>query len=162
MQNDIDTDTDALEVIFTYSMTAARLARYLEKTLIVGALTKSINKISEAVAGLLGNSHALRPEGAPRLDSEPDERGEPGEPGDDEFNVVNAVDDLRQLVARTAALATAAESLFDEVLWGEDDGNSRQLERLAHLVGATAEATRAAMAVGDGLAVELAMAQQGA
>jgi ABC-type transporter Mla subunit MlaD len=72
------------------------------------------------------------------------------------FNVANAVDDLRQLVAKADALAHAAENLFDQVIWVEDGDDRRRLERLAHLVGATAEAVQAAAEAGDELAVELA------
>jgi hypothetical protein len=146
-------DTETLETILSYSMTAARLARYLGDTIIVDALTKSINEITCKVAGLIGKPYTPRPEGEPTLD------GEVGEP---EFTVASAVDDLRQLVARADALATAAESLFNEVIWDEDDGDSRPLERLAHLVGATSAAVRAAMAVGDGLAIELSIQRLGA
>lgn len=72
------------------------------------------------------------------------------------FNVTNAVDDLRQLVARADALAHATENLFEQVIWVEDGDDRRRLERLAHLVGATAEAVQAAVEAGDELAVELA------
>jgi hypothetical protein len=72
------------------------------------------------------------------------------------FNVTEAVDDLRQLVAKADALAHATENLFEQVIWVEDGDDRRRLERLAHLVGATAEAVQAAVEAGDELAVELA------
>jgi ABC-type transporter Mla subunit MlaD len=72
------------------------------------------------------------------------------------FSVANAVDDLRQLVAKADALAHATENLFEQVIWVEDGDDRRRLERLAHLVGATAEAVQAAVEAGDELAVELA------
>jgi hypothetical protein len=72
------------------------------------------------------------------------------------FNVTGAVDDLRQLVAKADALAHATENLFEQVIWVEDGDDRRRLERLAHLVGATAEAVQAAVEAGDELAVELA------
>jgi len=97
-------------------------------------------------------------------------------PGPDapRFDVVSAVDDLRQLVARADAMASAAEDLFDRLTWdcdgsddtddtdtgddgddqGDDDGD-RPLERLAHLMGATAEAVRAAARAGDQIAADL-------
>jgi hypothetical protein len=94
-------------------------------------------------------------------------------PGSDapRFDVVSAVDDLRQLVARADAIASAAEDLFDRLIWdcdgsddadtgdngegyGDDDGD-RPLERLAHLMGATAEAVRAAARAGDQIAATL-------
>ena len=81
-----------------------------------------------------------------------------------EFHVTNAVDDLRQLVAKADALAHAAEDLFERVLWveGDDDEDRRRMERLAHLVGATAEAVEAAVEAGDELAARLAKHQLGA
>jgi ABC-type transporter Mla subunit MlaD len=72
------------------------------------------------------------------------------------FNVANAVDDLRQLVAKADALAHASEDLFDQVIWVADDDDRRRLERLAHLVGATAEAVEAAVEAGADLATKLA------
>jgi hypothetical protein len=72
------------------------------------------------------------------------------------INVTEAVDDLRQLVAKADALAHATENLFEQVIWVEDGDDRRRLERLAHLVGATAEAVQAAVEAGDELAVELA------
>jgi hypothetical protein len=72
------------------------------------------------------------------------------------FNVTDAIDDLRQLVAKADALAHATENLFEQVIWVEDGDDRRRLERLAHLVGATAEAVQAAVEAGDELAVELA------
>ncbi|MEO7730297.1 MAG: hypothetical protein ABIY55_04950 [Kofleriaceae bacterium] len=72
------------------------------------------------------------------------------------FNLASAVDDLRQLVAKADALAHASEELFEQVIWVEDGDDHRRLERLAHLVGATAEAVEAAMDAGDELAAELA------
>jgi hypothetical protein len=67
------------------------------------------------------------------------------------------VDDLRQRVARVDALATAAERFFEEMPWGgKRKRGRRQLERVAHLVGATIEAVRVAMVDGDRLARKLA------
>jgi hypothetical protein len=91
--------------------------------------------------------------------------------------VVSAVDDLRQLVARADAIASAAEDLFDRLIWdcdgsddtdtgdngevyGDDDGD-RPLERLAHLMGATAEAVRAAARAGDQIAASLLRHRKG-
>src|SRR5258707_11038805 len=72
-----------------------------------------------------------------------------------QFNVANSIDDLRQIIARADALAAAAEELLDGVIWVEDGDDHRRLERLAHLVGATAEAVRAAADAGDELAAAL-------
>ena len=71
------------------------------------------------------------------------------------FDVANAVDDLRQLIAKADALAHASEDLFEQVIWVEDGDDRRRLERLANLVGATAEAVQAAADAGDELAAEL-------
>jgi hypothetical protein len=72
------------------------------------------------------------------------------------FDVADAVDELRQLVAKVDALAHATEDLFDQVIWVEDADDRRRLERLAHLVGATAEAVEAAVEASDELAAKLA------
>jgi hypothetical protein len=73
-----------------------------------------------------------------------------------EFDVANAVDDLRQLVARADALVHATEELFERVIrFGEDDDDRYRLEHLAHLMGATVEAVRAAVLAGDRIAVDL-------
>lgn len=100
-------------------------------------------------------------------------------PGSDapRFDVVSAVDDLRQLVARADAMASAAEDLFDRLTWdcdgsadtdtgddGDDHGDEdddRPLERLAHLMGATAEAVRAAARAGDQIAADLVQYREG-
>jgi hypothetical protein len=66
---------------------------------------------------------------------------------------------------RADTLANATESLFEKVVWVEIDGDSRRLEHLAHLIGATAEAVRGAMELGDTLAVKFVtrpMARSGA
>ena len=73
------------------------------------------------------------------------------------FNIASAVDDLRQLVTKAEALAHASEDLFEQVIWVEDADDRRRLERLAHLVGATAEAVDAAVAAGSELAFKLAL-----
>ena len=97
------------------------------------------------VAAQLGKPYGLRPEGDPLLDSEP------------EFDVAVSVDCLRQRVSRVDALATAAERFFEEMPWGgKRQRGRRQLERVAHLVGATIEAVRVAVADGDRLARKLA------
>jgi hypothetical protein len=79
-----------------------------------------------------------------------------------DFDVANAVNQLRQLVAKADALANAAADLFDNVIRVDDVDDRRRLERLAHLVGATAEAVHVAMEAGDRLATELATRRAGA
>ena len=66
-------------------------------------------------------------------------------------------------MAKADALANAAESLLDEMIWVNDDDydDLRRRERLAHLVGTTSEAVQEAMEVGDRLAVELSTRQPG-
>jgi hypothetical protein len=60
------------------------------------------------------------------------------------------LDELRNAVAKCEAIAHAAEELFDGTAWGADVDRQR-LERLAHLIGATAEAATAALAACDRL-----------
>lgn len=65
-----------------------------------------------------------------------------------------AYDDARTAVAKTDALANALEIMFDDApLRGEID--QQRLERLAHLVGAVAEAAAAALVAVDALNADL-------
>ena len=57
-------------------------------------------------------SHMQRTRCDSSYDAEPEE--EPTQHGELEFNVADAVDDLRQLVTRVDAVITAAESHLDE------------------------------------------------
>src|SRR5689334_22109262 len=57
--------------------------------------------------------------------------------------VADAVDDLRRLIARAEALATATEGLFDNPFEIDDEDDRRRLERVVHLLGATVSAVRA-------------------
>jgi len=66
---------------------------------------------------------------------------------------LNAVDEIRQLARKTAALARAAESLLDDVVPVDDDSRVR-LEDLAHLIGATTEAADATFHAGAQLEVD--------
>ena len=76
--------------------------------------------------------------------------------GQRHFDAAIAVDGFRQMVARVDALAAATEDLFERVIWNrEDDDNAHRLEHLAHLMGATTEAARAAVDAGSELAAEL-------
>jgi hypothetical protein len=66
-----------------------------------------------------------------------------------------AIDEIRIAAAKTEALAHAAETAFDSMVW--PTGVDRQdIERLAHLVGAAAEAAAAAVHVVDRHNSELA------
>jgi len=65
-----------------------------------------------------------------------------------------AYDDLRTAVAKVDALAHAVEMMFDDAPWGGEI-DSQRLERLAHLVGATAEAAAAALVAVDTLNADL-------
>jgi hypothetical protein len=65
---------------------------------------------------------------------------------------MNALDEIRQLARKTAALARAAENLLDGVIHVDDESRAK-LEDLCHLVGATAEAADATYEAG----VELEM-----
>lgn len=147
----IKIDTEILETIFTHATTAARLAGYLDDpiavdgTIVIDEVVKSLEKIGRLVAERLGKPYGPRLEGDPLLDSEP------------EFNIAVSVDGLRQRVSRVDALATAAERFFEEMPWGgKRQRGRRQLERVAHLVGATIEAVRVAVVDGDRLARKLA------
>lgn len=147
----IDIDTEILETIFTHAARAARLASYLDDpiavdgSIVIDEVTKSLQKIGRLVAERLGKPYGARSEG------EPPEEGEP------EFNVAVSVDGLRQRMSRVDALATAAERFFEEMPWGgKRRRDQRQLERVAHLVGATIESVRVAVVDGDRLARKLA------
>ena len=75
------------------------------------------------------------------------------------FDLAAAIDGLCQLVGRADALARAAEDLFERGSWGhggDGDDDERRLDRVAHLLGATVEAVRAAVVVGNQIAAELA------
>lgn len=146
----IKIDTEILETIFTHATTAARLAGYLDDpiavdgTIVIDEVVKSLEKIGRLVAERLGTPYGSPLEGGPPLDSDP------------EFDVAVSVDGLRQRVSRVDALATAAERFFEEMPWGSKRPRGRQLERVAHLVGATIEAVRVAVVDGDRLARKLA------
>jgi hypothetical protein len=147
----IEIDTEILETIFTHATTAARLAGYLDDaivvdgTIVIEEVGKSLEAISRLIAERLGKLYG------PRLEWEPTEGGER------EFDVAASVDGLRQRVARVDALAMAAEHFFEEMpKGGKRKCGRRQLERVAHLVGATIEAVRVAVVDGDRLARKLA------
>ena len=71
-------------------------------------------------------------------------------------DVADAVDDLRQLIARADALAIAAEDMFNNPIEVKGREDRCRLERVAQLVGATVGAVKAAKAAGDELASALA------
>jgi hypothetical protein len=58
---------------------------------------------------------------------------------------VMTLDDLRRVVAKADALSHAAEAQLDNLV----EPDRRSLERCAHLAGAAAEATAAALAALD-------------
>jgi len=60
---------------------------------------------------------------------------------------MNAIDEMRQLARKTAALARAAEKLLDDVIL-VDNKSRTKLNDLCHLVGATAEAADATCEAG--------------
>ena len=66
---------------------------------------------------------------------------------------INALDDMRQLAKKTAALVRAAENLLDDVIVVDDESRAK-LEDLCHLVGAAAEAADATYAAGAALGME--------
>ena len=143
----IEIDTEILETIFTHATNAARLAGYLDEpiavdgTIVIDEVAKSLEEIGRLIAERLGKPYS--PEG------EPTQGGE--------LDVAASVDGLRQRMARVDALATAAERFFEEMPWGgKRKRGRRQLERVAHLVGATIEAVQVAVVDGDRLARKLA------
>lgn len=144
----ISLGTEILEKLYTHATTARRLAGYIDAANVIEPLGKSIGEIVDVLAEILDKPQA------PRQDDEVTREITP------EFNVAIAVDGLRQLIAKTDAFATAARDVLDEV---QTDGDSaRRGERLAHLVGATAEAALAAVEAGDTLADDLATHRTGA
>jgi hypothetical protein len=60
---------------------------------------------------------------------------------------MDALDEMRLLARKTAALARAAENILDDVIAVADEGRAK-LEDLAHLLGATAEAAEATASAG--------------
>jgi len=138
----INIDTEILETILVYSTTAERLADYIHNTVAANA----VHQISHIVSRLLSKSSGSEPAEQPTPEDET------------EFNVAIGVDQLHQLVAKADALVKAAEDLFERVVWVKLAGDSRQLEQLAHLIGAASEAVGEAVEVGDRLAVALVRA----
>lgn len=59
------------------------------------------------------------------------------------------LENLRELIAKTDALTHATADLFDDVVRIDDVKDRRSLERLAHLVGAAADAAAAALEASD-------------
>jgi hypothetical protein len=145
----ISIDTDTLETILAHSVTAAHLASKLDHTVVTEELTKSVHEIGNIIEKLLSWPYI------PRQTEKPGQMGKP------EFSVANAVDDLRQLVARVDALANAAENLLDGVFWVDHGVDSIKFDRLAHLVGATTDAVQTVMEAGDWLAAELSARRTG-
>ena len=68
---------------------------------------------------------------------------------------MDAFDDVRVLVRKTAALTRAAENVLDAVIEVDDDESRRRLENLAHLIGAAAEAADATVEAGVQLAMDV-------
>jgi hypothetical protein len=87
-----------------------------------------------------------------------------------EDDVDDVFDVLRQNLARADAMVCATEHQLERFAWGaegesddeEDDNNrSRRLDHLAHLLGATKEAVRAAVYASGDVAAKLARRQKG-
>jgi len=77
--------------------------------------------------------------------------------------IMNAADELRQLIAKVDALASVAEDQFGRVIYVPDGEDRRRFERVAHLVGLTATAALAALEASNKLvdAVENALRRAG-
>jgi hypothetical protein len=127
-------DSASLENLLELAASAARRVGSMNDVA-AAPLSGDIDAIAHALGELLGNRHLLA------------------------TPIAIEVDWLRQLIAKTDALATAARDLLDEVRTEGD--NPRRGERLAHLVGATAEAALAAVEAGDTLADDLATHRTG-
>jgi hypothetical protein len=141
-----------------------RLTDASDRAIVIDALTASLDEITVPLAQLLGRPHARHwraarspSRAAPPTLPEP----EPAQAPEPEVELASALDDLRQLLARADALANATESHFHEVIWADDD-ETRQRERLGHLIAATAEAVGWAMDAGDEFAIELPTEPRGA
>jgi hypothetical protein len=70
-------------------------------------------------------------------------------------DIRNAVDDLKQLIARAEAMAHVTADLFDRVIRVDGVEDRQDLERVSHLVGATTEAVQAALEACTELATTL-------
>lgn len=68
----------------------------------------------------------------------------------DNFDIPAAIDLLREVIARTDALAYATEQHFERFGWRclNADDSEHPLERLAHLLGAARESAAAAVSLG--------------
>jgi hypothetical protein len=121
----ISLNAEALEKLYTHATTARRLAGYIDAPNALEPLSKPIGEIVSVLVEILNTLQAPRQD-----DQVPRETTSA-------FDVANSVDDLRQLVARAGAFASAVEILFEQVIWAADGDGCLKLERLVHLVGAT-------------------------
>jgi len=71
------------------------------------------------------------------------------------LDVSEAAEELRQLVAKADALAYVTGNVFEDVVRVRDVEDTQSFERLAHLVGATAEAVENALDAAKELAARL-------
>jgi hypothetical protein len=112
--------------LLTHATSAARIVGHSD-ALAAGELADHVDAIAHELGELLGEPHPSAP-------------------------LSERIDELRQLIARADALATATGDVLDDV---RSEGNDRRrFERLAHLLGATLDAVRAAAEAGDKLAAE--------
>jgi hypothetical protein len=68
------------------------------------------------------------------------------------LTVEDALDELRHLIARTAASVYATDDLFEKLIWDDrSDGRDeeRRIEHLLHLIDATKEAVASAVDMGE-------------
>jgi len=77
------------------------------------------------------------------------------------YDIADAVDDLRRLIARAEALVIAAAGFLDDVFHLDDDDERRRMERVAHLIDAAVSTVQGPIEAGDDLATELAKQRQG-
>lgn len=156
--NQLAIDKNALVVLLDHATSAARFVGYHDD-LALGPLADDVDAIVHLLGEIL-STPAPRPS-APAanatLSTDDPARcvappaGHPPEVSD----IANAIDALNQLLARADALAHAAEDLYDGVVPTDGRGARRHRERLAHLIGNTAEAVTAALEATGQIAVQI-------
>jgi hypothetical protein len=72
--------------------------------------------------------------------------------------VEESLDELRQLIARTAASVYATEDLFEKFIWddrSDERDEDRRIEHLSHLMSATRASVMEAVERGEEISAEL-------
>ena len=147
-------DTSIVSTLLQRLGSARRHARDVERTSTrpLRALNAALDDMSRMVVALFRDAQEPTEDSTDARDAAANIAADEQQP-DIDSNVANKVDDLRHLVAKSHALALTTEELFESVIWTDEDRSL--LERLAHLVSATAEAAGVAVQAGDELAFDL-------